>query len=318
MPKCKNLFGARNRNPKAPQLSHVPTDRIATVTVALNDPRIQDLCLQINESVFYTGVSEEFLDASLLKDVETDGVTHAEGTLKLFVSDWCRSFAHGADTVMHIHKLAERLLQDGESIVRVNRIRWNKPMTTNLRMSVIDASSDKVVIEGDPVSEGEFVTSDGRLLKFKGIEVPSEPINSYQPATSLASLIKSPYPTMTENEREYFVPPIQCSGISRSDFVSVYFDILTNAAAKSLREIVGQSSLALAASFESVDLPASPDDLFDGSKSITCRFLFDQQKVGKTGMLIIPVEFDTDYGLVKAYLARTNNFDVHDQVLRRR
>jgi hypothetical protein len=318
MPKCKKLFGSSNRIPQLQGPSHMILNREATVTVDLNDPRIQALCSQINESVFYTGVSEDFLDSSLLKDVETDGRTHAEGTLKLFVSDWCRSFAHGADTVMHIHKLAERLLQDGESIVRVDRIRWNKPMTTNLRMSVIDSSSENVEINGEPVSEGEFVTSDGRLLKFKGIEVPSEPINSYQPATPLAGLIKSPYPTMTENEREYLVPRILCQEIPRSDFVSVYFDILTNAAAKSLREIVGQSSLALAASFESVDLPVSPDDLFDGSKSITCRFLFDQQKVGKTGMLIIPVEFDTDYGLVKAYLARTNNYDVHDEVLRRR
>jgi hypothetical protein len=274
------------------------------------------------EDVFVDGVCNHALSEPVdmddyLVDVETNSETFIQAKTVLYLTKTSRRFVHGADAVAIITHMAGKILKDGERIELMRDVRFRRPILTNLDVTVIESndSSSPAQIDGrDVVLTGTFVTDEGRILRFYGVDDPESAVNPHVgEATPLEDYLN--YKLQGGNPIDGYVfdidlPSCDCGGEScgvdrfyevmcRSEFmVSAFMDLVQRIVLTSCWDGVDvRCRLRIMASFENIVLPEDLKSFFEGvatgsgKTSFTVKQLKSERKVTKSGFLLTTLEF---------------------------
>lgn len=279
-------------------------------------------------------------EALELLEIETDGKTYARGEAPLFFTDLTRSFAHGADTIIFPAAFAEKILQPGERLTLLQEVTWKRPMKHSLYIEVR---------EGDPLEKskldqcdmyGSFATSSGRVLNFSAIRDESKPIinkgktNPY--AERIMCICNECFQSKEANSFEFHMgnnnmPDEAFDDLEESQALKVatLLELLSKATALASANHQAKTGSALCrlklmGGVRNLPIPANMrvffgKTLIQTEKKLTVRLLDDQQRPGKSGMAIMPFEFQfphqTDMGT--GIIAQTNSNELIDRHLDR-
>lgn len=86
---------------------------------------------------------------------------------ELFTSEWSSSFAHGADTLLPVGLMFERLLQKGERLMKIDSLRWQKLICENMQFTARLTPFSKKETESSLMTVA-LTTDQGRMMYLKG------------------------------------------------------------------------------------------------------------------------------------------------------
>lgn len=248
---------------------------------------------------------------NVLSGLETDHNTFASAKVNLFRGGWSKHFAHGADTMMPVAILAEKVLGKGERIAVLEKVKFLKPIKTNLNVIIINGTdASRMKPKGEVVLEGSFVTNSGRKLNFIGVDDPKSPITREGEKNSLPDYFSSKFEGGDEKSGFRFAVGLPSeaddfawSGAIR-DFnkkmghqalaLSTLIDLVTIITSRAVD--MSNSRLRVVASVENLVLPENLEKFFSGfwgrgGTTLKIRQLPDEKKITKTGFELTPVEF---------------------------
>ena len=256
---------------------------------------------------------ESFLNDRLI-DVETDGRTIAKAKSSMFFSEWSFDFVHGADAMTYFTELAEQLLQDGEKFKSLKSVRFRRPIMNNLDIVIVDNGVVPASYSGrEVVMSGSFETSGGRELSFYGFDDVNSPISIRAKRNPYPMFFKRRFADGNSVEGIGAMVSLPCL-CPETDFecrnkkfyeamkdpraiLATLMDLITNLVLDIELEGINASDfeLRIASSFENVPLPENIRELFNeygngSAVSCTIRQLVDEQKVSRTGVLMVPIE----------------------------
>lgn len=127
-------------------------------------------------------VDENNSDSSIrARSVLEDGSVTALSKL-YFNHNWSRGLVHGPDMIFAFHELAETLLENGETVVAINSMKFRRPVNRDLQLYAKicdDNTSLSILPDGqNPAVLAEFATSNGRKIQLQGFKTAS-PIDQF-------------------------------------------------------------------------------------------------------------------------------------------
>lgn len=224
---------------------------------------------------------------SHIGEVHTDGQSFASTKLILFKSQWSRSFAHGADSLISICALVDKILQPEEKITEINQVSWKKPMQSNISMLATSSQLSPEQMPGELAVEGSFSTSTNRNIYFYGVQDQTDPI--------LYRAIRNPNVDIIQDfsfsDSHCYRAIVGTNDVHTTYIPSTLVELVTLAVDSSFNIQFGTRELALLASISSVRTPANFSDFVSQRPKIEVKFDIFNSKEGKSGMTLMPFDF---------------------------
>ena len=237
-----------------------------------------------------------------LSELVTDGETFASAISELFLTQWSSRFAHGSDMLLSMSALAGKLLADDEDFVGLRLAKWLKPVTCNVRLVAYDIGTGCEDGSVNPSVIMQLETSKGRIIEVKSEQIVDSPITRKAVNNPYIDGVVCKNPCCVvhrQGSNKLSFPlnyPTKPSFFDDFDAlpeltVSTLIELLTYCVSVSRSYLGIGDTLGLMGAVQGLQLPELMKDIFNPGCSLDVEFLLDQQRLGKSGMILVPIRF---------------------------